>query len=95
MLDLAISIDEDSRNVRVVETNHGTNLKAPGWPQDCEFQLVAFVPSGEACEVVSSACLAEDIRRALTSIDRTRALKGRKPDWYRRLELYAEGTSPV
>ena len=52
MLDLAISIDTDSKGTPVVETNHGVRLKAPEWPHDCEFQLVAFNPSGRTCEVV-------------------------------------------
>jgi hypothetical protein len=86
MLDLAISIDTDPR---VVETNNGVKLKAPGWPQDCDFQLVAFDPSGESCEVISAENLAEDIGKALMALDREAPFKGGKPDWYRRLERYA------
>ena len=91
MLDLAISIGTDSRNAVVIETNQGVKLQASGWPQDCDFQLVAFDPAGETCEVVWSESLAEDIGRALISLDKMVALKGRKPDWYRRLKRYAEG----
>jgi hypothetical protein len=93
MLDLAISINTDPSGVTVVETNHGAKLKAPAWPQDCDFQLVGFNPSGERCEVVWTEDLAEDIGRALMTLDRVGALRGRKPDWYRRLACYAKGTS--
>ena len=89
MLDLAIAIDTDARNTTIVETNHGVELKAPEWPHDCEFQLVAFGPSRRTCEIVFSECLADDIGEALTALDKTGAFKGRKPDWYRRLKLYA------
>ncbi|MGA2434098.1 MAG: hypothetical protein ABSG25_02305 [Bryobacteraceae bacterium] len=90
MLDLAISIDTDRNNINIVETNHGVELKAPGWPNDCDFQLVAFDPSGETCEVISAEGLAKDIGEALRMIDSVAAFKGRKPDWYRSLELYAK-----
>jgi len=92
MLDLAISIDTDTRNTTIIETNNGLELKAPGWPQDCEFQLVAFNPSGETCEVVWAEDVAEDIGKALTTLDRAAPFKGRKPGWYRRLERYARGS---
>lgn len=91
MLDLAISIGTDSKNTVVIETNHGVELKAPEWPHDCDFQMVAFDPEGETCEVVWTESLAEDIGRALVALDRAAALKGRKPDWYRRLERCATG----
>jgi len=84
MLDLAISIHRGRQNVAIVETNHGLKLRARGWPQDCEFQLVGFLPSGRNCEVVSPEGLAADIDAALLAIDAMRP-KGRKPDWYRRL----------
>lgn len=93
MLDLAVSINTDSRRTRVIETNHGVKLKAPAWPQDCDFQLVAFNPSGKSCEVVWTENLAADIGRALLKLDEATALKGRKPDWYRRLKRYATGAS--
>jgi hypothetical protein len=90
MLDLAISIDTDSKNTTIIETNSGVILKAPEWPQDCEFQLVAFKPSGQTCEIVWADGLAEDIGEALVALQREPSLKGRKPDWFRRLKLYAK-----
>lgn len=93
MLDLAISIDTDARGTTVIETNHGVQLKAPRWPQDCEFQLVAFNPSGKTCNVIRTEHLAEDIGRALTALASSAALKGRKPDWFRRLERCAEAAT--
>jgi hypothetical protein len=93
MLDLAISTGADPGSVSVIETNHGVRLRASGWPQDSDFQLVAFSPTGENCEVVWTESLAEDIGYALVSLDRAGALKGRKPDWYRRLKRYAKGVS--
>ena len=92
MLDLAISIDTDTRNTTIIETNHGVELKAPEWPQDSDFQLVAFNPSGETCEVVWAEDVAEDIGKALTTLDKAAPFKGRKPGWYRRLERYARGS---
>ena len=86
MLDLAISIDTDSNNITIVETNHGLQLKAPGWPQDCDFQLVAFDPLGKICEVIPAECLAEDVGMAVMALEKAKLLKGRKPDWYRRLK---------
>jgi hypothetical protein len=89
MLDLAIEMDRDSRNTSIIETNHGVELKCPDWPHDCEFQLVAFNPSEDSCEVVWANGLAHDISEALRTIDSAALFKGQKPDWYRRLELYA------
>jgi hypothetical protein len=89
MLDLAISIDTDSGNTTIIETNHGLALKAPEWPHDCDFQLVVFDGSGDRCEVVSAEGLAEDIGKALIMLNRIAAFKGRRPAWYRRLERYA------
>ena len=93
MLDLAVSINTDSRRKRVIETNHGVKLKTQAWPQDCDFQLVTFNPSSESCEVVWTENLAADIGRAIMRLDKAAALKGRKPDWYRRLARYATGAS--
>ena len=95
MLDLAIAVDTDKNKTTVVETNRGFRLKAPTWPHDCDFQMVAFNPSGHNCHVVWADGLAEDIALALTALGRTSALKGRKPDWYRRLEQYAGGASAL
>src|SRR5690242_7963332 len=93
MLDLAISTDTDSKGTTVVETNHGMKLKAPVWPSDCDFQLVAFNPSGKSCEIVWTEELAGDIGRALVMIDTEATLKGPKPDWYLRLKYCARGTA--
>lgn len=89
MLDLAISIDTDSRNTTIIETNHGLELKAREWPQDCDFQLVVFDASADHCEVVSAEGLAQDIGKALATLNRVVGFKGGKPAWYRRLERYA------
>jgi hypothetical protein len=89
MLDLAISIGTDSRNITVIETNHGMRLRAPGWPQDCDFQLIAFNPLEKTCEVVWADGLAEDIGDALAALDTAVFFKDRKPDWYLRLERYS------
>jgi hypothetical protein len=88
MLDLAIEIDTDEKNIPIIETNHGVELRAPEWPHDCEFQLVAFDSRGK-CEIVYADCLAEDIEKALRALDRAAVFKGRRPDWCRRLERYA------
>jgi len=91
MLDLAISTKTDSKRKTIIETNHGVELKASGWPQDCEFQLVAFSPSGKNCEVIWTEHLVQDISNALMTLEGAGALKGRKPDWYRRLQRCATG----
>ena len=91
MLDLAISINTDTKGISVVETNRGAELKAPGWPQDCDFQLVAFNPTGRTCEVIWTELLAGDIRRALMTLDQTGVVQGKKPDWYRRLSCCSSG----
>jgi hypothetical protein len=70
MLDLAISINVDSTGTTVVETNHGARLKAPAWPADCDFQVVAFDPSDRRCEVVWTEQLARDISSALMALGR-------------------------
>lgn len=91
MLDLAISTNTDTRGTSVIETNRGAELKAPGWPQDCDFQLVAFSPSGKTCKVIWTQQLAQDIATALAALGDAGALRGKKPDWYRRLAHYASG----
>jgi hypothetical protein len=94
MLDLAISVDIDSQNTTVIETNHGVRLKAPDWPQDSDFHLVAFSPAGRTCKILWTEALVEDIGRALMLINSTVAFKGKKPDWYRRLTSYSKGALP-
>ena len=91
MLALAISIDCDSHGADTIETNDGTQLKCPSWPRDCESQLVAFRPSAKTCDTVYAAELSADIAEALRALQATGTLKHRKPDWYRRLKLYAAG----
>ena len=91
MLSLAISIDCDSKGADIIETNDGTQLKCPTWPRDCESQLVAYRPSDKTCDTVYTAELSADIAEALRALEATGTLKKRKPDWYRRLKLYAAG----
>jgi hypothetical protein len=91
MLDLAITIDSDSRGIDIVETNHGERFKAPFWPRDCEFQIVAFKPGAKTCEVVESGALAEDIGEAIRALKKAGAGKGRRPEWFERLSRYADG----
>ena len=89
MLALAISIDYDSKGTDIIETNDGTRLKCPSWPRDCESQLVAYRPSGKTCDPVYANDLSTDIAEALRTLEATGTLENRKPDWYRRLKLYA------
>jgi hypothetical protein len=91
MLALAIPIDTDRLGNTIIETNAGRELTARGWPQDCEFQLVAFRPAGKTCEVVWTEQLAEDIAKALELLDTTAVCPGAKPDWYQRLDNYCNG----
>ncbi|MFZ2642869.1 MAG: hypothetical protein WA117_17880 [Verrucomicrobiia bacterium] len=91
MLDLAISTDTDRNGIAVIETNRGERLKAPRWPQDCDFQLVAFNPAAKSCDVVWTEALANDIGKALKALAHAGVLKGRKPDWYHRLMRCANG----
>jgi hypothetical protein len=90
VLDLAILMDRDSSNVPVIETNAGLRLRAPDWPHDCEFQLIAFDPGDQDCDVVGAGRLAKDIRLALAALDKAVGVKGRRPDWYRRLSRCAK-----
>jgi hypothetical protein len=87
MLDLAISVDQDRKLTIIVETNNGRCLKAPGWPQDSETQLVAFDPTRNFCGVVVASELASDISMLLRLVK----VRGRKPDWLKRLEQYSMG----
>ena len=91
MLDIAISIETNAKGITVIETNHGSRLKAMSWPQDCESQLITFKPSSTTCDVIWPEQLADDIFSALKTLQAAKTLKGRKPNWYRRLMLYAEG----
>lgn len=91
MLELAIPIDVDRQGSTIVETNSGRELKAPGWPQDSEFQLVAFHPSSKSCEVVWIEQLAEDIANALDLLATAGIHREAKPDWHQRLVHYCNG----
>ena len=92
MLDLAISEDIDRKGRTVILTNHGEKMRANRWPQDSEFQLVAFPPSARSCKVLWAEELAADIAKALKVLDQTSTIAGPKPDWYRRLARCASGT---
>lgn len=94
MLELAIPIDVDRRGNTIVETNSGRELTAPGWPQDSEFQLVAFPPSASSCEVVWIEQLAEDIANAMELLDTAGIHADAKPDWHQRLVQYCNGVEP-
>jgi hypothetical protein len=91
MLDLAIAVDHDRQMTTIVETNNGRSLKAPGWPQDSDFHLVAFGPKQRSCDVVAAAELAADISKLLGLLTSRRILRGSKPAWLKRLEQYSEG----
>lgn len=91
MLMLAIPIDTDRTGNTVVETNNGSVLRVSDWPQDCEFQLVAFNPRGRKGTLVPTDQLVEDIQRALTEMDSTGGTPQDRPDWYLRLVEYASG----
>ncbi len=95
MLDLAISVDTDQRGTAIIETNSGLRLKAPEWPQDCEFQLVAFTSTGSTCQVIPAEQLADDVREALAALEHAGIMKIRTAGWHRRLCRYAEGGHPT
>ena len=91
MLDLAISEDIDRKGATVVLTNHGKKMRTKTWPQDSDFQVVAFPPSARQCQVLAVEELAADIAAALRALGNTGILAGPKPDWYRRLAKCASG----
>lgn len=91
MLALAIPIDIDGRGNTIVETNAGHQLKAPRWPQDSEFQLVAFRPSSRTCQIIWADQLAEDIAKVLELLDKLGVHRKSKPDWRQRLKKYSDG----
>jgi hypothetical protein len=95
MIDLAISIDDDTHGITIIETNRGECLKAPKWPQDSDFRLVVFKPDGKECDVIAPDELANDIARALEAIRPTLRSKGKRPAWYRRLQKCAAGANTV
>ena len=89
MLNLAIAVDVDRNNNSVIETNSGDTFVAPNWPQDCESQVVSYRKGNRTCHVVSLETLSDDIGQALTLIQRSGLLAGRKPDWFVRLKELA------
>jgi hypothetical protein len=91
MLDLAIAVDHDRQMTTLVETNRGRSLKAPGWPQDSDFHIVAFCPKQSTCDVVTAAELSTDISKLLRVVSSRRIFRGRKPAWLKRLEQYSAG----
>lgn len=90
MLSLGIPIDFDDAGNTIVDLNIGGELKVKDFPQDSEFQLLAFRPTGKACEVVWIEELAKDIGEALAALEQT-GFKDVKSDWYRRLSVYCSG----
>ena len=91
MLALAILDDSDSSGNAIVETSDGTRLKCPSWGTDTDPQLVAYSPSRKTCDMLWPVEVCSDIAEALRALEAAGALKHRKPDWFRRLKLYAAG----
>jgi hypothetical protein len=91
MLDMAIAVDVDRNGTIIIETNQGARLRAPDWPSDCDFQLVAFNPTAPQCEVIWLDLLMSDIAEALAAIDSLGPSKTRRSDWYHRLRRYSRG----
>ncbi len=91
MIDVAISIDENSHGDTFLETNHGDRMAAPAWPQDSDFRLVAFDPEAKECDVIWPADLASDIASALEALRPVLRTSRKKPDWYQRLKKCAAG----
>ena len=89
MLDLAICITTDRAGVPMILTNHGKRMKCKRWPQDCEFQVVAFSSSARAADVIGTEHLLSDLRAALRALETAGELTKVKPAWYRRLTRYA------
>lgn len=93
MLSLGIPIDSDNAGNTIVDLNIGGELKAIDFPQDSEFQLLAFSPNAETATVVWIEQLAEDISEAIAMLDKHGFAKRRKPDWYKRLTLCSSGAT--
>jgi hypothetical protein len=89
MVNLAIAMDIDRDNNSIIETNCGKRLVAPGWPQDCEAQLVSYRKKGRVGRVVRLDTLTNDIREALALIEQQGAFATKKPDWFFRLQKIA------
>ena len=93
MLSLGIPIDFDNAGNTIVDLNIGGELKAKDFPQDCEFQLLAFSPNAETATVVWIEQLAEDISEAIAVLEKHGFAKRSEPDWYKRLTLCASGAT--
>jgi len=89
MLNLAIAVDVDRDDNSVILTNSGDRLVAPDWPQDCESQVVSYRNGSSTCSVVHLETLSGDISKALTLIECSGFVAGKKPDWFVRLEELA------
>lgn len=86
MLNLAIEVDVDQHGNSVIQTNTGDILMAPGWPRDCEFQIVSYRKQKRIARVVHYDTLSKDIDRALEMIKRARLIGRSKPKWFVRLQ---------
>ena len=91
MLSLGIPIDFDDAGNTIVDLNIGEEVKAKDFPQDSEFQLLAFRPQSKQATVVWTCELMNDIAKALEAIDQSGLSRVKKADWYRRLALYSSG----
>jgi hypothetical protein len=90
MISFGIPVDFDDNGNTIVDLNIGREVKAQNFPQDSEFQLLAFRPGSTTATVVSIGELADDISDALDTLKRE-GFKGRNVDWYRRLTMYCSG----
>jgi hypothetical protein len=90
MLSFGIPVDFDDDGNTIVDLNIGREVKAHDFPQDSEFQLLAFRPESATATVVSIGELTDDISDALNALKRE-GFKGRNVDWYRRLTMYCSG----
>lgn len=93
MLSLGIPVDFDDSGNTTVDLNIGGELKAKDFPQDSEFQLLAFNPNARTGTVIWIKQLAEDIGEAMAMLNELGVPKGRKPEWYRRLTLCSSGAT--
>lgn len=93
MLSLGIPVDFDDSGNTIVDLNIGGEMKAKGFPQDSEFQLLAFGPNSKTATVVWIEQLAEDISEAVAMLERNGFAKNKKPDWFRRLMLCSNGVT--
>lgn len=91
MLDIAILDDCDDDGNSTVETNSGEILKCQNWPTDCDFQIVAFRPSDDACETVDASEIVSDISCAIEALKASGSITKKEPEWFKRLVLCAAG----